>query len=75
MQRIGGIKQVILLVEEGNVTVDAVDSWGHTPEGDARLAGYHAVAQYLQVSAEQGKPGMIRGVIDNIKEQAGQFKA
>eukprot|EP00983_Pelagomonas_calceolata_P077236 1153780-Pelagomonas_calceolata.AAC.1 len=33
---------------EANVTVDAVDSWGHTPEGDARLAGHHEVAQYLQ---------------------------
>uniref|UniRef100_A0A7S3R8J0 Uncharacterized protein n=1 Tax=Dunaliella tertiolecta TaxID=3047 RepID=A0A7S3R8J0_DUNTE len=45
----GLLEVVILLVEEANVTVDAVDSWGHTPEGDARLAGYHAVAQYLQV--------------------------
>lgn len=47
---------MILLVEEAEVTVDAVDSWGHTPEGDARLAGHHEVAQYLRkVSADQDK--------------------
>eukprot|EP00983_Pelagomonas_calceolata_P134346 1162053-Pelagomonas_calceolata.AAC.2 len=40
--------RVTLLVEEGNATVDAVDSWGHTAEGDALLAGHHEVAQYLR---------------------------
>eukprot|EP00983_Pelagomonas_calceolata_P063812 1147877-Pelagomonas_calceolata.AAC.1 len=44
----GKAEKVILLVKEGNVAVDTVDSWGHTPEGDARLAGHHEVAQYLQ---------------------------
>mmetsp|Transcript_9794 Transcript_9794/g.26546 ORF Transcript_9794/g.26546 Transcript_9794/m.26546 type:complete len:1288 (+) Transcript_9794:678-4541(+) len=50
----GLLEVVILLVEEGNVTVDAVDSWGHTAEGDALLAGHHEVAQYLRKQA-QGK--------------------
>ncbi|KAF5826900.1 hypothetical protein DUNSADRAFT_1806 [Dunaliella salina] len=55
----GLLEVVILLVEEAEVTVDAVDSWGHTPEGDARLAGHHEVAQYLrkvQGSGQQALP-------------------
>jgi len=50
----GLLEVVTLLVEEGNATVDAVDSWGHTAEGDALLAGHHEVAQYLRKQA-QGK--------------------
>ncbi|KAF5827675.1 hypothetical protein DUNSADRAFT_262 [Dunaliella salina] len=51
----GLLEVVILLVEEARVSVDAADSWGHTPEGDARLAGYHEVAQYLRKVQGSGK--------------------
>eukprot|EP00200_Dunaliella_tertiolecta_P005564 CAMPEP_0202345276 /NCGR_PEP_ID=MMETSP1126-20121109/4595_1 /ASSEMBLY_ACC=CAM_ASM_000457 /TAXON_ID=3047 /ORGANISM="Dunaliella tertiolecta, Strain CCMP1320" /LENGTH=1226 /DNA_ID=CAMNT_0048936579 /DNA_START=2286 /DNA_END=5966 /DNA_ORIENTATION=+ len=52
----GLLEVVILLVKEGNVAVDTVDSWGHTPEGDARLAGHHEVAQYLQFQRDGKQP-------------------
>ncbi|KAF5832406.1 hypothetical protein DUNSADRAFT_11708 [Dunaliella salina] len=50
----GLLEAVILLVGEGNASVDAVDFWGHTAEGDAHLAGHHEVAQYLHKQVKGG---------------------